>query len=218
MGHLPGLIQDLALILIAAAITSLLFRRLKQPLVLGYIIAGFLVGPHLSLTPTIADTKNIETLAQMGVIFLLFSLGLEFSFKKLIRVGGSASITAFVEIIFIIVAGFYLGRWMGWGRMDSLFLGGMLASSSTTITIKAFEELKNKNTTICPRRFWRVGGAGYRGSCVNGIAFYSSGFPRVPGFRNAFYGSQTDIFSNPLVYCRHIFTTQLVTMGKKIIG
>ncbi|MEO6838580.1 MAG: cation:proton antiporter [Ginsengibacter sp.] len=144
MGHLPGLIEDLALILIAAAITTLLFRRLKQPLVLGYIIAGFLISPHLSLTPTVADTKNIETLAEMGVIFLLFSLGLEFSFKKLIRVGGSASITAFVEIIFIMIAGFYLGRWMGWGLMDSLFLGGMLASSSTTITIKAFEELKIK--------------------------------------------------------------------------
>ncbi|MGN6800410.1 MAG: cation:proton antiporter domain-containing protein [Ginsengibacter sp.] len=144
MGHLPALIQDLALILIAAAITTLLFRKLKQPLVLGYIIAGFVVGPHLSLTPNIAETDNIKTLADMGVIFLLFSLGLEFSFKKLIRVGGSASITAFVEIIFITVAGFYLGRWMGWSRMDSLFLGGMLASSSTTITIKAFEELKIK--------------------------------------------------------------------------
>ncbi|HUZ57673.1 MAG TPA: cation:proton antiporter [Hanamia sp.] len=144
MGHLPGLIEDLALILIAAAITSLLFRWLKQPLVLGYIIAGFLIGPHLSLTPTIADTQNIETLAEIGVIFLLFSLGLEFSFKKLIHVGGSASITALVEIIFITIAGFYLGRWMGWGQMDSLFLGGMLASSSTTITIKAFEELKIK--------------------------------------------------------------------------
>ena len=144
MGHLPGLIEDLALILIAAAITSLIFRRLKQPLVLGYIIAGFLISPYLSLTPTVADTANIKTLAEMGVIFLLFSLGLEFSFKKLIRVGGSASITAFVEIIFIMIAGFYLGRWMGWGRMDSLFLGGMLASSSTTIAIKAFEELKIK--------------------------------------------------------------------------
>ncbi|MEO8961945.1 MAG: cation:proton antiporter [Ginsengibacter sp.] len=144
MGHLPGLIQDLALILIAAAITTLLFRRLKQPLVLGYIIAGFLIGPHLSLTPNIAETDNIKTLAEMGVIFLLFSLGLEFSFKKLIRVGGSASITALVEIIFIAAAGFYLGKWMGWGRMDSLFLGGMLAGSSTTITIKAFEELKIK--------------------------------------------------------------------------
>ncbi len=144
MGHLPGLIEDLALILIAAAITTLIFRRLKQPLVLGYIIAGFLISPHLSLTPTVADTQNIETLAEMGVIFLLFSLGLEFSFKKLIRVGGSASITALVEIIFIMIAGFYLGRWMGWGQMDSLFLGGMLASSSTMITIKAFEELKIK--------------------------------------------------------------------------
>ena len=144
MGQLPALIQDFALILIAAAITSLFFRRLKQPLVLGYIIAGFLIGSHLSLTPNVAETENIKTLAEMGVIFLLFSLGLEFSFKKLIRVGGSASITALVEIIFIAVAGFYLGRWMGWGRMDSLFLGGMLASSSTTITIKAFEELKIK--------------------------------------------------------------------------
>lgn len=144
MAHLPGLIEDLALILIAAAITTLIFRRLKQPLVLGYIIAGFLISPHLSLTPTVADPQNIETLAEMGVIFLLFSLGLEFSFKKLIRVGGSASITALVEIIFIMIAGFYLGRWMGWGQMDSLFLGGMLASSSTMITIKAFEELKIK--------------------------------------------------------------------------
>ena len=144
MGHLPGLIEDLALILIAAAITTLIFRRLKQPLVLGYIIAGFLISPHLSLTPTVADPQNIETLAEMGVIFLLFSLGLEFSFKKLIRIGGSASITALVEIIFIMIAGFYLGRWMGWRQMDSLFLGGMLASSSTMITIKAFEELKIK--------------------------------------------------------------------------
>lgn len=144
MGHLPGLIEDLALILIAAAITTLLFRRLKQPLVLGYIIAGFLIGPHLSLTPSVVETGNIETLAEIGVIFLLFSLGLEFSFKRLLRVGGSASITAFTEIIYITIAGFYLGRWMGWDQIDSLFLGGMLASSSTTITIKAFEELKIK--------------------------------------------------------------------------
>lgn len=141
MGHLPKLIEDLALILIAAAITTLLFRRLKQPLVLGYIIAGFIVGPHFLLTPTVADTDNIKTLAEIGVIFLLFSLGLEFSFKKLMRVGGSASITAFVEIIFITVTGYYLGKWMGWSTMDSLFLGGMLASSSTTIIIKAFDEL-----------------------------------------------------------------------------
>lgn len=141
MGHLPPLIQDLALILIAAAATTLIFRRIKQPLVLGYIIAGFLVGPHFNFLPTVADTENIDTLAEIGVIFLLFSLGLEFSFKKLMRVGGAASITAFVEIIFITIAGYYMGILMGWSKMDSLFLGGMLASSSTTIIIRAFEEL-----------------------------------------------------------------------------
>lgn len=141
MGHLPKLIEDLALILIAGAITTLIFRRIRQPLVLGYIIAGFLVGPHLSITPTVIDTTNVKTLAEIGVIFLLFSLGLEFSFKKLMRVGGASSITAFVEIIFITFAGYFAGQWMGWSTMDSLFLGGMLASSSTTIIIRAFDEL-----------------------------------------------------------------------------
>lgn len=141
MGHLPKLIEDLALILFTGAITTLLFKWIKQPLVLGYIIAGFLVGPHLSITPTVADPENVETLAEIGVIFLLFSLGLEFSFKKLMRIGGSASITAFVEIIFITISGYAVGRWMGWTNMDSLFLGGMLASSSTTIIIRAFDEL-----------------------------------------------------------------------------
>jgi monovalent cation:H+ antiporter-2, CPA2 family len=141
MVHLPKLIADLALILITGAITTLLFRKIKQPLVLGYIIAGFLVGPHLSITPTVADNENIKTLAEIGVIFLLFSLGLEFSFKKLLRVGGAASITALVEIAFITVTGYFMGRWMNWSFMDSLFLGGMLASSSTTIIIRAFDEL-----------------------------------------------------------------------------
>ncbi|MCF8453188.1 MAG: cation:proton antiporter [Pedobacter sp.] len=141
MGHLPKLIEDLALILIVAAVTTLLFRRIKQPLVLGYIIAGFLVGPHLSITPTVADSENIKTLAEIGVIFLLFSLGLEFSFKKLVRVGGAASITGLIGIAFITASGYLVGRWMDWSFMDSLFLGGMLASSSTTIIIKAFDEL-----------------------------------------------------------------------------
>ncbi|HEY1113573.1 MAG TPA: cation:proton antiporter [Chitinophagaceae bacterium] len=141
MGHLPLLIIDLALILGAAAISTLVFKWLKQPLVLGYIIAGFIVGPYLHLTPTVADKENVETLAEIGVIFLLFSLGLEFSFKKLLRVGGSASITALVEIVFITGAGYLLGRLMGWTTMDSLFLGGMLASSSTTIILRAFDEL-----------------------------------------------------------------------------
>src|SRR5690606_26434069 len=144
MGHLPKLIEDLALILMAGAIVTLLFKRIKQPLVLGYIIAGFLVGPHFHLIPTVVDNANVKTLADIGVIFLLFGLGLEFSFKKLLRVGGAASITAFVEILFITVSGYLAGRWMGWTTMDSLFLGGMLASSSTTIIIRAFDELGMK--------------------------------------------------------------------------
>lgn len=145
MEHLPGLIKDLALILIVAAFVTLIFKKIKQPVVLGYIIAGFFVGPHLSLVPTVTDTENVETLAHIGVIFLLFSLGLEFSFKKLAKVGSSAAITALVEIVVIVVAGYYAGRWMGWSFMDSIFLGGMLASSSTTIIVKAFDELGMKN-------------------------------------------------------------------------
>lgn len=135
------MIRDLALILMAGAITTIIFRKIKQPLVLGYIIAGFLVGPYFHFFPTVADRENIDILAEIGVIFLLFSLGLEFSFKKLLRVGGAASITAFVEIGFITVSGYFVGRWMEWSMMDSLFLGGMLASSSTTIIIRAFDEL-----------------------------------------------------------------------------
>ncbi|UAY56781.1 cation:proton antiporter [Arachidicoccus terrestris] len=145
MGHLPTLIEDLALILFSGAMVTLLFRKLKQPLVLGYIIAGLLVGPHISLVPTVVEERNIKILAELGVIFLLFSLGLEFSFKKLMRVGGSASVTAFVEIAFILVAGYLAGKWMGWGQMDSIFLGALLASSSTTIIIRAFEELGVKS-------------------------------------------------------------------------
>ncbi|MBS1921506.1 MAG: cation:proton antiporter [Bacteroidetes bacterium] len=141
MGHLPNLILDLALVLITASVALLLFKRIKQPLVLGYIIAGYLVGPHFKLFPTVADPGSIEVMSELGVIFLLFGLGLEFSFKKLMRVGGSASITAFVEIIFITTSGFLLGKWLGWSTIDSLFLGGMLASSSTTIILRAFDEL-----------------------------------------------------------------------------
>ncbi len=141
MGHLPKLIEDLALILVTGAFTTILFKKIKQPLVLGYIIAGLLVGPHISLTPTVAEGANVKILAEIGVIFLLFSLGLEFSFKKLVRVGGTATVTAFVEIVFITVAGYFTGKLMGWSTMDSLFLGGMLASSSTTIIIRAFDEL-----------------------------------------------------------------------------
>ena len=141
MGHLPNLIIDLSLILGAAAVSTIIFKWLKQPLVLGYIIAGFLVGPHFTFVPTVVDSENVDTLAEIGVIFLLFSLGLEFSFKKLVRVGGAASVTALVEIVFITVGGYFLGKLMGWNTIDSLFLGGMLASSSTTIILRAFDEM-----------------------------------------------------------------------------
>lgn len=142
--HLPTLISDLALILGAGAVVTLLFRIIKQPLVLGYIIAGFLIGPYVGFLPTVGDEANIKTLAEIGVIFLLFGLGLEFSFKKLMNVGGYASITALGEIAFIVVAGYFVGKALGWSTMDCLFLGGMLASSSTTIIIRAFDELKVK--------------------------------------------------------------------------
>lgn len=139
--HLPNLIIDLALILTAGGVITLLFKKLKQPLVLGYIFAGFLISPHFSLLPTVTETNNINIWSEIGVIFLLFSLGLEFSFKKLGKVGGAASITALVEIIGVGLFGFVIGSFLGWKMMDCLFLGGMLAMSSTTIIIRAFDEL-----------------------------------------------------------------------------
>jgi CPA2 family monovalent cation:H+ antiporter-2 len=145
MIHLPDLIADLGLILAAAGFTTLVFKKIKQPLVLGYILAGVLVGPYLDFLPTVSDSKSIEIWGEIGVIFLLFSLGLEFSFKKLVKVGGSASITAIVKVGFLILAGYGIGRLMGWSDMDSLFLGGILSISSTMITLKAFEELGIKH-------------------------------------------------------------------------
>lgn len=141
MAHLPELIQDIALILLVGALVTIVFKRIRQPLVLGYIIAGFLVGPHFNLLPTIVDHENIDTFAEIGVIMLLFSLGLEFSFKKLLKVGGPASVTAVTEIIFVGLGGYLTGYLLGWNQMDSLFLSGMLASSSTTIILRAFDEL-----------------------------------------------------------------------------
>lgn len=141
MIHLPNLITDLGLILGAAAIITILFKWLKQPLVLGYLIAGFLVGPHFTVFPTVAEVENISVWAEIGVIFLLFSLGLEFSFKKLLKVGTPASVTALVEVLFMLMIGYVAGSLMGWKKMDSIFLGGVLSISSTTIIIRAFEEL-----------------------------------------------------------------------------
>ncbi len=139
--HLPDLISDLGLILITAAIAVLLFRILKQPLVLGYLVAGFLAGSKFDFFPTVKDMHSVEVWAEIGVIFLLFSLGLEFSFKKLMKVGGTASITAITQIIVMVTIGYFVGQLMGWDKMNSVFLGVILSISSTTIILKTFDEL-----------------------------------------------------------------------------
>jgi monovalent cation:H+ antiporter-2, CPA2 family len=141
MTHVPQLIVDLSLILTMAGIITLIFKKLKQPIVLGYILAGLLVGPNFSLFPTITDIKTIEIWAEIGVIFLLFSLGLEFSFKKLVKVGSTAAITGLFEVGMMLVTGYVSGQLLGWNKIDSLFLGGIIAISSTTIIFRAFEEL-----------------------------------------------------------------------------
>ena len=141
MSELPPLISDLALILICAGVMTLIFKRLKQPLVLGYIVAGFLASPHFELTPSVIDTTSIHTWSEIGVIFLLFALGLEFSFKKLMKVGGTAVIAASSIIFSMILIGMVVAWTFGWKSMDCLYLGGMLAMSSTTIIYKAFDDL-----------------------------------------------------------------------------
>lgn len=141
MSSLAPIISDLALILMCAGVMTLIFKRLKQPLVLGYIVAGFLASPHLSCTPSVADTESIHTWSEIGVIFLLFALGLDFSFKKLMKVGGSAIIAACTIILFMIGVGIFVGWSFGWKDMDCIFLGGMLAMSSTTIIYKAFDDM-----------------------------------------------------------------------------
>ena len=139
--HLKPLISDLGLILMTAGIAVLLFKIIKQPLVLGYLIAGFLAGNHFDFFPSIKDVHSVEVWAEIGVIFLLFSLGLEFSFKKLMKVGGTASITAITQIIAMVLIGYLVGKWMGWKEMDCIFLGVILSISSTTIILKTFDEL-----------------------------------------------------------------------------
>lgn len=141
MAHLPVLIKDLALILGAAGIITIFFKKLKQPVVLGYIIAGLLVGPNFKLFPTIGDVEGIKIWAEIGVVFLLFALGLEFSFKKLVKVGGSAAITGITELSFMMLLGYIMAQILGWSTMDSMFLGGIIAISSTTIIFRAFDEL-----------------------------------------------------------------------------
>ena len=141
MAEIPYLVKDLALILMVAGIVTIIFKKLKQPLVLGYIVAGFLVSPHMPYTMSVMDETDIKTWADIGVIFTLFSLGLDFSFKKIVRMGASPIIATVVIVFCMMMLGMTVGHGFGWAKMDCIFLGGMLAMSSTTIIYKAFDDM-----------------------------------------------------------------------------
>ncbi len=146
--HIVTFIQDLAVIMMVAAIVTIIFHQLKQPVVLGYIISGVILGRHTPPFSFIHDENIVKTLAELGVIFLMFSLGLEFSIRKLFKVGTAAVIAAVAEIILMIFVGYQIGQFFGWTSTDSLFLGAMLAISSTTIIIKALNELGMKGESF----------------------------------------------------------------------
>ena len=148
-----SLISDLAFILILGAVATVVFKMLKQPVVLGYIVAGFLASPHFTLLPSVAGEANIEFWAQIGIIVLLFSLGLEFSFKKLVDVGGSAIVTALIIVLGMMSLGFVVGKYLGYGMVNSIFLGGMISMSSTTIIIKALTDLNMRQRRFVPMTF-----------------------------------------------------------------
>lgn len=135
------MIQDLALILVTAGLVTIIFKKLKQPLVLGYIVAGFLVSPHMPYTISVINNENIHTWADIGVMFTLFSLGLDFSFKKIVKMGAAPIIAAITTVFCMMGLGIVVGHLFGWQKMDCIFLGGMLAMSSTTIIYKAFDDM-----------------------------------------------------------------------------
>lgn len=145
MNHLPQLITDLALILAVAAVVTIIFKRLKFPLILGYIISGIIISPHFNFFPTIYEFSDVQVWGEIGVIFLLFSLGLEFSFKKLAKIGGSASIAAGFEAVGMAFLGFITGKILGWPLMDCIFLAACLTISSSSVIIKSFEDLALKH-------------------------------------------------------------------------
>ena len=147
-----NLVKDLAVILIAAGVFTLLSKALKQPLILGYIIAGFVVGPHLGLFH-LTSQETVEQWSEIGIIFLLFALGLEFSFKKLLKVGSGAMIMAGIKCIGMFIVGIILAQLMNWSLMEGIFLGGLLSMSSTTIIIKAYGDMGLKNKPYAPLIF-----------------------------------------------------------------
>ena len=141
MSEVAPLISDLAIILIIAGIVTVIFKWLKQPVILGYIVAGIMAGPSVSLVPTVSDPANIKIWADIGVIFLLFAMGLDFSFKKLINVGITAIVATVTIVCGMMFIGYTAGNAMGFSHMSSIFLGGMLSMSSTAIVFKAFNDM-----------------------------------------------------------------------------
>ena len=165
MAELPSMIKDLALILVMAGVVTLIFKKLKQPLVLGYIVAGFLVSPHMPYTASVVDVESIHLWADIGVMFLLFSLGLDFSFKKILRMGASPIISTCTIIFCMSMLGLAVGRAFGWGQMDCIFLGGMLAMSSTTIIYNG-----TTSAAVCGLGDECTDIGGYPGYCDDGDA------------------------------------------------
>ena len=146
--HIPALISDLAIILLTAGIIAIVFKRIKQPLVLGYILAGFLISPHFPWFSTISDEASIETWSEIGIIFIMFHLGLEFNLHKMARIGSTAIITCLMEVMGMMVLGYLAGSALGFSEMDSVVLGGMLAMSSTMVIIKVYEEMGIKGKHV----------------------------------------------------------------------
>lgn len=136
-----NLVRDLAVILVSAGIFTIISKALKQPLILGYIIAGFLVGPHISFFPGIGSQETVEQWSEIGMIFLMFGLGLEFSFKKLLKVGSSAIVAALTKFVGVFIIGFVTAQAMSWTLMESIFLGGLLSMSSTMVVIKSYDDM-----------------------------------------------------------------------------
>ncbi|MCC5829952.1 MAG: cation:proton antiporter [Phycisphaeraceae bacterium] len=134
-------LYDLSIVMLIAGFVTLLFHWLRQPVVLGYILAGIIIGPNTPPFPLINDPESIKTLSQLGIVMLMFTLGLQLSFRGLVKIGPPASVAAIVEISLMVLLGYLLGRMLGWSWMDAVFLGAMLLSSSTVIIIKVLNDL-----------------------------------------------------------------------------
>lgn len=145
-----NLVRDLAIILISAGIFTIISKALKQPLILGYILAGFLIGPSISFFPGVSGMESVHQWSEIGIIFMMFGLGLEFSLKKLMKAGTAAIITSASKLIGMFLIGFLLGQAMGWSTMESMFLGGMLPMSSTIVIVKSYDEMGLKHKPFAP--------------------------------------------------------------------